>query len=77
MFVAAAWDEQGKAQGSIAGTYRQILQPADLQTLLRTGLRLQQQLPLKPGSYQLRLGLVDRLSGKMGTIDVPLKVGPS
>jgi hypothetical protein len=53
------------------------LQPADIQELIRTGLRLQQQLPLKPGNYQLRLGLVDRLSGRMGTLDVPLKVGPS
>jgi VWFA-related protein len=77
MFVAAAWDEQGKAQGSVVGNYRQILQPADVQVLLHTGLRLQHQLSLKPGNYQLRLGLVDRLSGKMGTIDVPLKVGPS
>jgi VWFA-related protein len=77
MFVAAAWDEKGNAQGSVSGTYRQVLQPADLQVLLRTGLRLQEQLPLKPGNYQLRLGLVDRLSGKMGTIEVPLKVGPS
>lgn len=77
MFVAAVWDERGNAQGSVSGTYQQILKPADLQGLLRTGLRLQQQLPLKPGNYQLRLGLVDRLSGKMGTIDVPLKVGPS
>jgi VWFA-related protein len=77
MFVAAAWDEKGNARGSVSGTYQQILQPADIQELIRTGLRLQQQLPLKPGNYQLRLGLVDRLSGKMGTIDVPLKVGPS
>jgi VWFA-related protein len=77
MFVAAAWDEQGKAQGSVVGNYQQILQPADVQVLLHTGLRLQHQLALKPGNYQLRLGLVDRLSGKMGTIDVPLKVGPS
>ncbi len=77
MFVAAAWDEKGKAQGSAVGSYHAILQPAEVQTLLRTGLRLQQQLPLKPGTYQLRLGLVDRLSGKMGTIDVPLRLGPS
>ena len=77
MYVAAAWDENGKAQGSVSGTFQQILQPKDIQVLLRTGLRLQQALALKPGSYQLRVGVVDRLSGKMGTIDVPLKVGPS
>jgi VWFA-related protein len=77
MFVTAAWDERGNAQGSVSGTYQQILQPADVQVLLRTGLRLQQQLSLKPGHYQLRLGLVDRMSGKIGTIDVPLTVKPS
>lgn len=77
MFVAAAWDDKGNARGSVSQTYQQILQPADIRVLLRTGLRLQEQLPLKPGNYQLRLGLVDRLSGKMGTIDVPLTVGPS
>ena len=77
MFVAAVWDERGNPRGSVSGTYQQILQPAEVQVLLRTGLRLQHQLSLKPGNYQLRLGLVDRLSGRMGTIDVPLKVGPS
>jgi hypothetical protein len=77
MFVAAAWDEKGNAEGSVSGTYQQILQPTDVQVLLHTGLRLQQQLLLKPGKYQLRLGLVDRLSGKMGTIDVPLTVKPT
>ena len=60
----------------MAGTYQQILQPADLQVLMRTGLRIQQALPLKPGTYQLRLGVVDRLSGRMGTIDVPLTIKP-
>lgn len=77
MFVAAAWDAQGAPKGSVTGTYQQILQPADLQVLMRTGLRLQQALPLKPGTYQLRLGVVDRLSGRMGTIDVPLTIKPS
>src|SRR6202008_2357663 len=51
MFVSSAWDDKGKAQGSVTGTYRQILQPADVQELIRTGLRLQQELPLKPGNY--------------------------
>jgi hypothetical protein len=29
---------------------------------------------LKPGSYQLRLGVMDRLSGRIGTLDVPLTI---
>lgn len=76
MFVSSAWDEDGKRQGSVVGTYHQILHPTDLQVLMRTGLRLQQEIPLKPGKYQVKLGVVDRLSGKMGTIDVPLAVEP-
>ncbi len=74
MFVAAAWDMENKPQGSVSGTYRQTLASAGLQSLMRTGLRLQQELPLKPGTYQLRVGVVDRISGKIATIDVPLTV---
>ena len=74
MFVSAAWNSEGKPQGNVVGNYQQILRPAELQVLMKTGLRLQQQLPLKPGSYQLKLGIVDRLSGKIGTIDVPLAI---
>ncbi len=74
MFVAAAWSKEGKAQGSVAGTYQQVLDAAALKNLARTGLRLQEQLVLDPGTYDLRLGVVDRLSGKIGTIDVPLTV---
>ena len=73
-FVAAAWDAKGKPCGSVVATYRQTLEPAQLQSLLRTGLQLREEMQLKPGDYQLRLGVVDRLSGKIGTLDVPLKV---
>ena len=74
MFVAAAWDAKGKPCGSVVATYRQALEPAQLQSLMRTGLQLREEMKLKPGDYQLRLGVVDRLSGKIGTLDVPLKV---
>lgn len=74
MFVSAAWDKEGKPQGNVVGNYQQILQPAEVQALMNSGLRLQQQLQLKPGEYQLKVGVVDRLSGKIGTIDVPLAI---
>ena len=74
MFVAAAWDQAGKAQGSVSATYRQVLDATALKTLMRTGLRVQEELRLNPGKYDLRLGVVDRLSGKIGTIEVPLTV---
>jgi len=74
MFVAAAWDAKGKPAGSVSATFRQALKPSELQSLMRTGLRLHQDLQLSPGTYQLRLGVVDRVSGKMGTLDIPLTV---
>lgn len=74
MFVAAAWDPQGKPGGSVTGNFHQALDGQILQTLMHSGLRLHQELQLKPGTYQLRVGVVDRLSGKIGTLDVPLKV---
>jgi VWFA-related protein len=74
MFVASAWDAKGKPGGSVSATYRQALSPAELQSLMHTGLQLRQELQLSPGKYRLRLGVLDRVSGKMGTLDVPLTV---
>ncbi len=74
MFVSAVWGDDGKPRSNVVATYQQILRPAELQALLKSGLRVQQQLQLKPGSYQLKLGVLDRLSGKMGTLAVPLTV---
>jgi VWFA-related protein len=74
VFAAAAWDPKGKPGGSASATYRQPLGPAELQSLMRTGLQLHQEIHLNPGKYQLRLGVLDRVSGKMGTLDVPLTV---
>jgi hypothetical protein len=45
-----------------------------MQALLRTGLQIHQDMTLKPGTYQLRLAVMDRLSGRIGTLDVPLTI---
>jgi hypothetical protein len=76
MFVASAWTSDGKPGGSVTGSFRQAIDATTLKSLMRTGLRVHQEMQLKPGTYQVRLGVVDRLSGKMGTLDVPLKVEP-
>ena len=73
-FVAVAWDRDGKGCGSFWQEFHTVSQ-AEYESLLRTGLRVHQDMPLKPGSYQLRLGVMDRLSGRIGTLDVPLAVG--
>ncbi len=76
-FVAAAWEKTGKPEGSVTSEFAATLTPSQLELLRRTGLQVHQQFLLKPGAHQLRLGVVDRLSGKIGTIDVPLKIPPA
>lgn len=73
-FVAIAWDGSGKQVASFSEGYKSPLSPPQLQALLRTGLQFHQDMMLKPGSYQLRLGVMDRLSGRIGTLDVPLTI---
>lgn len=74
MFVTSVWTNDGKPGGSVSGSFRQAMEASTLKSLMKSGLRIHQEVQLKPGNYQLRLGVVDRLSGRMGTIDVPLQV---
>jgi VWFA-related protein len=73
-FVAVAYDGSGKPSGSFSMGFHPTLAPAQMEALLRTGAQLHQELLLKPGSYQLRLGVMDRLSGRIGTLDVPVTI---
>jgi VWFA-related protein len=73
-FVAVAWDANSKQSASFSEEFRSPLTPAQLESLLRTGLQVHQDILLKAGSYQLRLGVLDRLSGRIGTLDVPLTI---
>ena len=73
-FVAVAWDGDGRQHGSFSEEFHTVSE-AQYQSLLKTGLRVHQDMRLKPGSYRLRLGVMDRVSGRIGTLDVPLTVG--
>jgi hypothetical protein len=73
--VAVAWDGNGKQSGSLSEEFHPPLTPAQFESLLRTGLQMHQGMVLKSGSYQLRLGVLDRISGRIGTLDVPLTIG--
>jgi VWFA-related protein len=73
-FIAVAWDSNGKKCGSFSETFSPSLSQEQLQTLFRNGMQFHQPLTLPPGSYQLRLGVMDRLAGRVGTIDVPLVI---
>jgi hypothetical protein len=73
-FVAIAWDSHGKQVAGFSEGYKAPQSPQRFQTLLKTGLQFHQDMQLKPGTYQLRLGVMDRLNGRIGTLDVPLTI---
>jgi VWFA-related protein len=72
--VAVAWDHDGKSAGSTSNTLVIAAKPETYQTLIRQGIRSQTKLQLKPGSYKLRLGVMDDATGKLGTVELPLEV---
>jgi hypothetical protein len=48
------------------------LKPA--QATLEHGIAAHLELELKPGTYKLRLGVLDYGNGKIGTLDVPISI---
>lgn len=48
--------------------------PEQYQSILKTGIQFGLRLPLKPGSYRLRLGVTDMNNHRVGTLDMPVTV---
>jgi VWFA-related protein len=74
-FVATAWDKDLKLVTHKAETMETNIRLEAFPEVMRTGLPYHQELDLKPGTYLLRMGVLDRGSQKIGTVDVPLTVG--
>jgi VWFA-related protein len=73
-FLAVAWDKDRKDAGYIQNTVNASLPPDVYQNALRTGIPMHQELDLKPGTYTLKLGVIDRGSQKVGTVEVPITI---
>jgi VWFA-related protein len=73
-FIAVAFTQAGMPAGQISNAMDATLGPADYESAQRTGLVVKQELELPPGKYNLRMGVMDRGSQKIGTLDVPLTV---
>jgi VWFA-related protein len=77
-FVATAWDRDLKLAAHKADTMSATLRPEPFQQIMNSGLPFHQELDLKPGSYTIRVGVLDRNNQKIGTVDVPLTIpGPT
>jgi VWFA-related protein len=72
--MAVALDQKGNIVGQIANTMDATLGPQEFLSFQHTGLPAHQELALPPGKYDLRVGVLDRVSQRIGTVDVPLLV---
>jgi VWFA-related protein len=68
--LTVAWDKNGKDVGHSALTVETNLDAAQYQKVLRSGLQVEQAVPLSGDAYRVRFGAVDRASQRVGTIDV-------
>jgi len=73
-FMAVALDKNLKESGIASNTVAAAMRPETYQQVLKTGFPGHLDLEVKPGKYLLRLGVIDRNSEKIGTLDVPLDV---
>jgi VWFA-related protein len=74
-FVATAWDKDLNLVAHATDTMNATLRPPAYDQVMRTGLPFHQELELKPGTYTLRFGVMDRDTRKVGTVDVQLTTG--
>ena len=72
--MAVAWDKNGKIAGESSDKIDASISPKVYDEVMRTSIPAHEELEVKPGTYTLRLGVVDRNSKRIGTLDVPLTV---
>jgi VWFA-related protein len=73
-FMSVAWGGDFKSAGFSTDTIEADFLPTVYQQIMQTGFPAHQELNLKPGTYTLRLGVIDRGSQKIGTVDVPITI---
>jgi hypothetical protein len=72
--MAVAWDKNGKDAGESLDQIDTSVSVSAYQSVMQSYIPAHQELAVKPGSYTLRLGVVDRNTRKIGTLDVPLTI---
>jgi VWFA-related protein len=72
--MAIAFDESGKEVSHASDTVDGTIPAASYDQAMKGTLPARQQLALKPGRYNLHLGVMDRSSQRLGTVHVPLEI---
>jgi VWFA-related protein len=70
----AVYDADSKLVTGLSQTVKMPLSDAKYQQLIQGPFRFFQQLDLPSGPLFLRIGILDRASGKIGTLEIPLTV---
>src|SRR5204863_8473629 len=73
-FMSVARDRDFKTAGYSTDTVEADFLPPVYQQIMQTGFPAHQELELKPGTCTLRLGVIDRGSQKIGTVDLPITI---
>ena len=73
-FVTVAWDKGLKEAMNATHTVQLDLPSQKYENFMKNGIAFHQELRLKPGSYTVRLGVMDDGSNKIGTLDLPVEV---
>jgi VWFA-related protein len=72
--MAVAWQKDGKSGGESSDKLDTAVSLSVYQNAMQTYVPAHEELELKPGTYTLRLGVVDRNTRRIGTLDVPLTI---
>ena len=72
--IAIAYNQDGREVAHASDTLDGTVKPAAYDTVMNNGIPAQQEIALPPGAYNLRLGVMDRPSQQIGTLDVQLVV---
>ncbi len=70
--MAIAYDKEGKEVAHASDTLDGAIQQKAYETVMNQGVPARQEISLPRGAYNLRLGVMDRTSQQIGTLDVPL-----
>ena len=74
-FDVAAYDPDGNLVTLRSQTMKLPLTPDEYFQFMQTPFQFLQQLDLPPGQFTLRIGILDGVSNKVGTMEIPLSVG--
>jgi VWFA-related protein len=74
-FDVAVYDAQGKLVTSLSQTIKPPLTQAQYEQLMKGPMRFLQQVDLPVGQLFVRVGILDGVSKKAGTVEIPVLVG--